>query len=103
MLMGEWLGLELKVKQKTQHVKKGFRDSYAFRPGAIIPEKGIKSRTSWYQWIYILMTPFNPLLKRVKSVTTTTKIGQAMINSMFVNQSLKHLEGVEINALAAKG
>lgn len=94
-----------RIKGATENyaMQKGFKDFYAFRPGAIIPEKGIKSRTSWYQWIYILMTPFNPLLKRVKSVTTTTKIGQAMINSMFANQSLKQLEGVDINALAAKG
>ena len=93
-----------RVKGKTENYifNKGFKDAYAFRPGAIIPEKGIKSRTNWYSIIYILLTPFFGLMKKSKNITTTTKIGLAMINSLHHTQTLKHLENKEINVLAEK-
>lgn len=93
-----------RVKGKTENYifNKGFKDAYAFRPGAIIPEKGIKSRTNWYSIIYILLTPFFGLMKKSKNITTTTKIGLAMINSLHHTQTLKHLENKDINVLAEK-
>ncbi|KAB1157272.1 NAD-dependent epimerase/dehydratase family protein [Tenacibaculum aiptasiae] len=93
-----------RVKGKTENYifNKGFKDAYAFRPGAIIPEKGIKSRTNWYSIIYILLTPFFGLMKKSKNITTTTKIGLAMINSLHHTQILKHLENKDINVLAEK-
>ncbi|WP_299118305.1 NAD-dependent epimerase/dehydratase family protein [uncultured Tenacibaculum sp.] len=93
-----------RVKGKTENYifNKGFKDTYAFRPGAIIPEKGIKSRTNWYNIIYILLTPFFGLMKKSKNITTTTKIGLAMINSLHHTQTLKHLENKDINVLAEK-
>ena len=35
-----------RVKRKTENyiLNKGFKDAYAFRPGAIIPEKGIPQK-----------------------------------------------------------
>lgn len=91
-----------RVKGKTENyvLNKGFKDAYAFRPGAIIPEKGIKSRTSWYNMIYVLMRPFFPLMKKSKNITTTTKIGHAMINTLSKTTKLKHLENKDINKLA---
>lgn len=93
-----------RVKGKTENyiLNKGFKDAYAFRPGAIIPERGIKSRTGWYNTIYVIMRPFFGLLKSSKNVTTTTKIGLAMINSLDHSQELKHLENKAINVLARK-
>jgi nucleoside-diphosphate-sugar epimerase len=91
-----------RVKGKTENyiLHKGFKDAYAFRPGAIIPEKGIQSRTGWYNMIYVLMRPFFSLMKKSKNITTTTKIGHAMINSLSKPQKLKHLENIDINKLA---
>jgi len=91
-----------RVKGRTENMilNMGFKDAYAFRPGAIIPERGIKSRTNWYQYFYIIARPIFPLLKRIKSVTSTTAIGKAMINSCFHSQELKHLEGADINTMA---
>ena len=88
-----------RVKGKTENMilKMGFKDAYMFRPGAIIPEGGIKSRTPLYNALYILLRPFFPLLKKMKSVTTTRKLGMAMINVIFNPQPLKHLEGKNIN------
>lgn len=93
-----------RVKGKTENyiLNKGFKDAYAFRPGAIIPERGIKSRTGWYNIFYVILRPFFGLLKSSKNVTTTTKIGLAMINSLGHSQDLKHLENKDINLLAAK-
>lgn len=91
-----------RVKGKTENMvlDKGFKDAYAFRPGAILPERGVKSRVKSYNVIYAVMRPFFPLLKRMKSVTTTTRLARAMINSYYHPQQRKHMEGSDINKLA---
>lgn len=93
-----------RVKGKTENylLNKGFKDAYAFRPGVIIPEKGIKSSTGWYNTIYTIMSPFFGWMKKSKNITTTTKIGLAMINSLSYSQNLKHLENSDINTLVNK-
>lgn len=93
-----------RVKGKTENymLAKGFKDAYAFRPGGIIPEKGIRSKTPLYQFFYTLLRPFFPWFKKMNSMTTTTRIGQAMINTLFHPTELKHLENPAINELAKK-
>ncbi len=83
-----------RVKGKTENMilQMGFKDAYMFRPGIILPERGIESKTSLYNIQYIIARPIFPLLKKMKSVTTTTNIGKAMINTYYHPQSLKHLE-----------
>lgn len=92
-----------RVKGKTENMvlNKGFKDAYAFRPGAILPEKGIKSSTGWYNAIYFIMRPFFPLMRKSKNRTSTTILGQAMINTLFHPQDLKHLENPDINVLGS--
>ncbi|MEZ4895033.1 MAG: NAD-dependent epimerase/dehydratase family protein [Saprospiraceae bacterium] len=91
-----------RVKGKTENyiLNKGFKDAYAFRPGVILPEKGIKSRTGWYNAMYVIARPFFPLMRRSKNVTTTTRLGQAMINALSFPVESKLLENKEINELA---
>ena len=91
-----------RVKGKTENyiLNKGFKDAYMFRPGAIVPEKGIKSNTVWYNVLYMLARPFFPLMKKSKNITTTTKLGVAMINTVLKPTDLKHLENVDINRYA---
>ena len=62
-----------RVKGKTENymLAKGFSKAYAFRPGFIIPERGIRSRTKLYDNIYRVFKPLFPLFKKMKSVTTT--------------------------------
>ena len=93
-----------RVKGKTENyiLNKGFKDAYAFRPGIIIPERGIQSKTGWYNAIYVIMRPFFGLLKKSKKITTTTQIGQAMIATLFNSQALKHLENQDINKMVVK-
>jgi uncharacterized protein YbjT (DUF2867 family) len=91
-----------RVKGKTENyiLNRGFKDAYMFRLGALIPGKGISSGTGWYKYIYIVLSPLFPLLRKLDSVTTSEKIGKAMINAVEANQALKHLENKDINALS---
>ncbi len=93
-----------RVKGKTENdiLKMGFKKAFMFRPGAIRPMRGIKSRTKLYQSIYVIMSPFWPLFERIfgKNLTNTTKIGKAMINSVVNGSSKTHLENPEINQLS---
>lgn len=93
-----------RIKGKTENVilNMGFKDAYAFRPGLIIPEKGVKSRTNWYQYIYLIMTPFFPLLKMLNSATSSSAMGLAMINLVLEPQVIKYLENKDINKLSKK-
>lgn len=91
-----------RVKGKTENMilAKGFKDAYAFRPGAIIPEKGVKAKTSWYNLLYLIMTPFFPLLKLSSSTTSSSRVGQAMINSLVKPREKKIVDPTDINELA---
>lgn len=93
-----------RVKGQTENyiLNKGFKDAYAFRPGAILPEKGVKSKTPLYNALYVVMRPFFGLFKKLDSIITSSEIGQAMINSVLFPQELKFLENKDISQLANK-
>ena len=99
---GRIMWARVKGRAENKVLNTGFKDAYAFRPGMIIPERGIKSSTGWYNAVYVMMRPFFGGLKKLKNVTTTTKIGLAMINSIYRTQELKHLENRDINQLAVR-
>lgn len=95
-----------RVKGKTENdlLKIGFKQAYMFRPGAIIPQRGIKSRTKAYQFMYDY---FMWLVKAIKvispdSVVTTTQIGKAMINTVLKDYDKKVLVPKDILKLASK-
>ncbi|MDN3671109.1 NAD-dependent epimerase/dehydratase family protein [Echinicola jeungdonensis] len=92
-----------RVKGKTENMilKHGFKDAYCFRPGIILPEKGIQSKTNWYN-TFNLTRPIFPLLKKISLVTTTTKVGKAMINAVLFPSSQKILNNKNINLLAGR-
>ena len=94
-----------RVKGRTENMvfAQGFKQALAFRPGVIIPEKGIRSRTRWYNLLYDLTRPFFGLLKRSDSITTTTRVGKAMIRALFHPPAKKVLENRDINQLASGG
>lgn len=73
-----------RVKGKTENdlLKLGFKQAYMFRPGAIIPLRGIKSKTKAYQFMYDYFMWLVKLIKWIapQSVVNTTQIGAAMIN-----------------------
>ncbi len=72
-----------RVKGKTENdlLKLPFRAAYMFRPGAIQPMHGIRSKTKLYQTLYTVLNPILPLLKAAfpKYITTTEQLGRAML------------------------
>ena len=84
-----------RVKGKTENdlLSLGFKDAYMFRPGMIIPLRGIKSRTRAYQFMYDYFMWLVKLIKFLSpnSVVNTTQIGQAMINVMLRGNGKKVL------------
>lgn len=92
-----------RVKGKTENyiLNKGFSSALMFRPGAIIPEKGTRSKVTAYRIIYALLWPFFPLLKSTKGITTTTRVGQAMVNAIGLKKCENvYFENEDINGLA---
>lgn len=75
-----------RVKGKTENdlLNLGFKQAFMFRPGAIIPLRGIKSKTKSYQFMYDYFLWLVKIIKLIapNSVVSTTQIGLAMINSM---------------------
>ena len=95
-----------RVKGKTENdlIKFGFKQAYMFRPGAILPLRGIKSRTKSYQFIYDYFTWLLKILKLISpnSIVNTTQIGLAMINSMTLGYDKKVLRPKDILILSEK-
>jgi uncharacterized protein YbjT (DUF2867 family) len=92
-----------RVKGRTENalLRLPFRASYMFRPAAIIPLDGITSRTRWYRLLYAATRPLWPLLRRLAPnyVTTTERVGQAMINAAANGAPKRVIENPDINRL----
>ncbi|MEU1389550.1 MULTISPECIES: NAD-dependent epimerase/dehydratase family protein [unclassified Nonomuraea] len=75
--------------------------AYMFRPGYIQPMHGVTSRTRWYRLAYVVAAPLYPLLRRLfpAAVTTTERIGQAMITVAERGAPERILGPAAINAL----
>ena len=91
-----------RVKGKTENALLALPiKTYMFRPGAIIPLHGIRSRTRWYNAIYAITRPVFPVLKKIfpNAVTTTEQVGKAMIAVARAGSSMRVLETPDINKL----
>ncbi|MFT4526841.1 MAG: hypothetical protein ACI85F_003021 [Bacteroidia bacterium] len=93
------------VKGRTENdlLKMGFKNAFMFRPGAIRPMRGIKSKTPLYQNMYTVIKPFWGIFELVmgNGLTNTTRIGKAMINAVAKGADITHLENPEINELGS--
>jgi len=92
-----------RVKGQTENalLRMPFQAAYMFRPGVIVPLHGIKSRTALYRIPYMLMAPLLPLLEAAfpKYVTTTERLGRAMIHVAKQGAAKAVLESSDINAI----
>lgn len=90
------------VKGKTENyiLNRGLKDAYMFRLGLLIPENGIKAKTKLYNLFYTIMMPFYPLMKLIPSITTSSKLGLAMINCVYFPENDKYLDNRKINNLS---
>lgn len=92
------------VRGKTENdlLQMGFKQAFMFRPGAIIPLRGTKSKTKSTQFLYDY---FMWLVKAIKAfapnlVVDTTQIGLAMINSVTIRYTQKVLNPKDIIVLS---
>lgn len=93
-----------RVKGKTENdlLNLGFKHAYMFRPGAILPLRGIKSKTKSYQFMYDYFTWLVKLIKFISpySVVNTTQLGLAMINVTLKGYDKKHIRPMDIIILS---
>jgi uncharacterized protein YbjT (DUF2867 family) len=91
-----------RVKGKTENdlLKLHFKAAYIFRPGAIQPLHGIRSKTKLYQTFYTILNPILPLLKSwfPQYITTTEQLGRAMLRVAKTGYSKPILETKDIDA-----
>ena len=96
-----------RVKGRTENALLAlpFKAAYMFRPGFIQPLHGIKSKTRAYQIFYAVTTPLLPVLKAVfpQYVTTTERLGRAMIAVAKRGYPKKVLEMRDINSVSESG
>ncbi|MEQ8926427.1 MAG: NAD-dependent epimerase/dehydratase family protein [Fulvivirga sp.] len=89
-----------RVKGKTENalLNMGFKQAFMYRPGAIIPLKGIKSGTKLYQFFYDYFMWLIKFLKFLfpKSIVNTTQLGNSMINVTINGYSKSILEPSDI-------
>lgn len=95
-----------RVKGRTENdlLDLGFKHAYMFRPGMIIPLRGIKSRTKLYRFMYDYFMWLVKIIRAVSpdSVVNTTQIGLAMINGMLSGYEKNVLKPKDIILLAGK-
>ena len=90
----------VKGKAENYILDRGLKDAYMIRLGLLIPENGIRPKTKLYYLFYTLMRPIYPLMKLFPTITTSSKLGLAMINSFYYPLSDKFLDNRKINKLS---
>jgi uncharacterized protein YbjT (DUF2867 family) len=92
-----------RVKGKTENalLNLPFNAAYMFRPGFIQPLHGITSKTKSYRILYAALNPIMPLLKAIfpYQITTTEKLGQAMLKVAKNGFPIPILKARDINTL----
>ena len=90
-----------RVKGKTENdlLKLPFKAAYMFRPAGIQPLHGVRSKTGWINAIYTVTAPLLSYLSRVAPhyMTTSEKLGRAMIKVVRDGYPKKILESEDIN------
>jgi len=92
-----------RIKGKTENaiLRLPFKGAYAFRPGAIQPLHGIRSRTTAYRVAYAVLGPLLPVLRWALPgrILTTEQIGRAMLKVARNGAPKRILESRDIDAL----
>jgi uncharacterized protein YbjT (DUF2867 family) len=90
-----------RVKGKTENdlLKLPFKAAYMFRPAGIQPLHGVRSNLGWAQPIYVATAPLLGWLVRAApgSMTTTERVGRAMISVARNGYPTPVLESADIN------
>jgi hypothetical protein len=89
-----------RVKGKTENdlMKLPFKKVYAFRPGMLLPTKGMKNTLKYYKYITWLYPPLQLLYP--SGVSTLKELGLSMINITLHGYPKQHIEVKDIVASA---
>ncbi|HBF21916.1 MAG: epimerase [Owenweeksia sp.] len=96
-----------RVKGKTENdlLKLGFRQAFMYRPGFIVPKRGVEPSSKFYRfmiknlgWLLRLIQKMNP-----GSVVSTEQIGQSMIRVSLNGYNKKIINPADIHKLTAAG
>ena len=94
-----------RVKGRTENalLSLPFKAAYMFRPGLIVPLHGIRSSTRWYNAAYFVIKPLVPVLEKIapRTITTTERVGRAMLAVARSGYPTHVLEMGDINRLGA--
>jgi uncharacterized protein YbjT (DUF2867 family) len=98
---GSLMWARIKGKTENDLLKLPFKATYMFRPAAIQPLHGVRSKTGWVQAIYVATAPLLTFLNRVapKYMTTSAQLGHAMIKVAREGYPKPVLESEDINRL----
>lgn len=98
---GKVMWARVKGKAENALLRMPFRAVYVFRPGFIQPLHGIRSRTRAYNTLYFFLRPLVPVFRLFfgKYMTTTERIGRAMLHVVRHGSSRKIHESHEIEAI----
>ena len=92
-----------RVKGKTENdlLKLPFKAAYMFRPAGIQPLHGVRSKTGWINAVYAVTAPLLAVMVRVTPnyMTTSERLGRAMIKVARDGYPKPILESVDINAI----
>jgi uncharacterized protein YbjT (DUF2867 family) len=101
---GRIMWARVKGKTENQLLRLPFKAVYLFRPGYIQPLKGIRSKTSMYQAMYNVLGPLYPVWNKLfpNYVTTTEKLGLAMIHVAMDGYPRTVLENRDINSATGR-
>jgi uncharacterized protein YbjT (DUF2867 family) len=94
-----------RVKGATENaLLRLFPAAYMFRPGLIEPMHGEAPKKRAYRVMYAILSPLVPLLTRIfpNQITTTERVGRAMLEVAKHGAPKKILESRDINELALK-
>lgn len=95
-----------RVKGATENrlLEMPFAAAFMFRPGYIQPMKGIRSKTKLYQAVYTLVSWLYPVFEKIlpNQVTTTEKLGRAMIAVGLRGHTSPIVDIPDINSLAGE-
>jgi uncharacterized protein YbjT (DUF2867 family) len=96
---GALMWAQVKGKTENDLLKLPFKAAYMFRPAGIQPLHGVRSNLAWAQPIYVATAPLLGWLVRVapRSMTTTERVGRAMISVARNGYPKPVLESEDIN------
>lgn len=98
---GSFMWARVKGRTENKLLAMGFKPATMFRPGAVRPLKGVRSKTRLYRVMYYLLGPLLTLLLPISPgmVTTSERLGQAMLKAAKGEAGKSILESRDINAL----